>query len=242
MEDFTSARPVEPSENTNGLLSEWQESQISRVTFEQAAGKPGTDCPKAPGKDVADRLDGELRQFASEKRPNASAGMQAFQNLVNKFEDAPDKKAAVKEFGPAASKLKVDMLKDAEATFHKIEEEAAKNPDRKGLDADYSNKVQKFFDKVSALPSKESTRVMQLMEVKAGESLEDRNARVRDGIKNRPALLASFDSMEAARDKVEESKSPTEKELDKQHRRDIDEANVIKQVIRKVSIRADINA
>jgi hypothetical protein len=121
-----------------------------------------------------------------------------------------------------------------------MEAEADKVPGRKELQADYSAKLNKFFDQVGKLPTKENERVMKLMEVKPGESIDQRNDRVREGIKDRPALLKSFNSMEDASAKIEASKTPVEKELAKQHQRDIDEAHVIKAIVNKAAIRADI--
>lgn len=239
MEDFTPRRAAEGSEQTNTLLSEWQESQ-QKLVF--AAGKPGQDIPKGPGKDAADRLDAELRQFAQSNLNNPSDGMLAFQKAVNKFEDAADKKQAAYEFGSTASKIRVNMEKEAAQTCKDIEAEAARVPGRKELDADYSAKVGKFFDQVSKLPTKENERVLKLMEVKPGESLEERDQRVRDGIKGRPALLSSFNNMEDAQAKVEQSKSPRERELDASHRRDIEEYRTLKVIFNKVAARSQINA
>ena len=242
MENFASARAAEGSDHTNGLQAEWLESHSKQGKLEPAAAKPGKDYQNGPGKDVADRLDAELRQFANEKQSNPSDNMLAFQQLVNKFEDSANKKQSISDFGHAASKIKVNLLKDAEDTYHKMEAEAAKVPGRKAMDADYSVKLNIFFDQVSRLPTKEHDRVMNLMEVKPDESLDQRDARVRDRLQNRPALLNSFNSMEAALAKIYQSKSPLERELDTQHHRDIVEAHTVEAIITKASIRSSINA
>lgn len=215
------------------LHAEWMNER-----FDLAAAKPaGGGGTKGPGKDVADRLDRELREFANSDNAGASSKMKEFKQLVNKFEDAADKKAAVSDFGHAASKLRVQMENEAIDTFKKAQAEADKIPGRKQLDADLSAKVERFFDQAGNLPSKEYERVLGLMEFKDGDTRETRDARVRDGIKNNPRLLKSFNEMETASDKVDQSRTPLERQLDEQHSRDIQEAKTMRAIINKVAIR-----
>ena len=106
IEDFSPPK-VGEHKGANNLHAEWLEESKQpghgKLEAQMAAGNGGKDQPQGPGKDVADRLDRELKAFANTKQgDNPSDGMKAFQQLVNKFEDASNKKEAINEFGPAA--------------------------------------------------------------------------------------------------------------------------------------------
>ena len=235
MEDFSSARTAEQNQ-VSALQNEWMERQ-SIPKFELAAQKAEDG---RPGKDVADRLDRELKDFADTKMDNASSQMKDFQKLVAKFGEADNKKDAVKEFGPAAAKLRVSLENDAIARFKEMDKEAAKVPGRKALEQEFSNKSGKMFDQAAKLPGHEYEQFLTLLEFKKGENADQRAARVHDGLANRPDLQKLFDESNQARLNVEASKSPKEKELASTHKRDIDEAHTIRDVVRKVAIRSDI--
>ncbi len=242
MEDFGSARALETADNKSSnfkLHAEWLDTERSRI--ELAHLKSGSDLP-GPGKDVADRLDRELADFAGSKLENPSKHMQDFQKLVEKFGLAQDKKAAIKELGPEAAKLRVKMTNDASANFKEMQKEADKIPGRKELEREYSEKNQNFFGLASKLPSKEYERVLSLMEWKPGESRDEHSKRVADGLKNQNKLLKSFNEMDAAAQKIEDSKTERERELSALHRRDLQEAQTVRQIVRKMSIRSDIKA
>ncbi len=239
MEDFASARASEQHQ-VSGLHSEWLDQmprggsaklELVSLASEQNINKPG--------KDVADRLDKELQEFAQSKLANPSANMQEFQKVVDKFNNNPDKQQAVYDFGSAASKIKVDMVKEAGATARALEEEGAKQPHRKELQANYESKLTNFFDNVSSLSPGEQSRVMNLLQFRPGETQEERNNRVRAGINNE-GLLKSFNSMESARDKITKSESATEVQLHEQHSKQLEEIHKVQRVIDKVAIRAQI--
>ena len=242
MEDFNSARNVERSSDANALRAEWMEDLNGPAKLELARGKSAQNAQDGPGKAAADRIDGELKQFANQKNPDESSGMQAFKQLVNKFEDNADKSTAIIDFGQASAKIRVGMEKDANDTYNKMESLADNAPGRKALQADLSAKQGAFFDKISALPSKTQDNVLDLVQFKPGESHDQRDARVREGLHNRPALLASFNKMEDAYNKIEAAKSPQEKQLESEHLKDVQEARKIWQVVSEASIRSQIKA
>lgn len=233
MEDFSSARSFEV-----------KESAVQTAFLDEVNSRPKAVVGKAedrlPGKDVADRIDSELKAFAAEHRANATPQMKEFQGLVADFANAADKKAAVEVIGPASQKLRVSLEKDASEKYDEIEAEAAKNPGRAALDAAYSENNRKLFDQASKLPSKEYERVLNLLQWKPDESAEDRQARVHEGLKNNPRLSKTFDDLEASIKAVNDSKSPREKELADQLSQDVEDISTIRDVIRKVAIRVDI--
>lgn len=236
MEDFGSARALEKEDQSSALQNEWMQSIPTR--FELAAAK--NNDSSGPGKDVADRLDRELRDFANAKLEDPSSQMKEFQGLVGKFGDAADKKAAVREFGPAAAKLKVSLENDAIARTKEMDAEAAKVPERKALQAEFSAKTSAMFDQASKMPSKDYEQFLTLLEFRKGETPDQRAARVHDGLADKPGLQKMFDASNDARLKVEASKTDHEKDLARIHKRDIDEAHTIRDLVRKVSIRSDI--
>lgn len=240
MENFTLARAAEHQE-PSGLQSEWLDSQIPKAggRTELALAVTRTDKQDGPGKDVADRLDKELRSFADAKLDHPSDDMLSFQKMIGKFCDSADKKKAMEDLGDSYSRLNVQMEKRAEATYDDMQAEAAKNPARKGLDQDYQNKLNTFFDKVDALPDG-GWKVMEMMEWKDGETKAQHQDRVRAGLKDNKDLLNSYNSMEAASDKVDASKSAKERELEALHNQQISDFKAMKPVVNKAYIRSTI--
>lgn len=236
MEDFSVARRSAELANISGLQNEWMESQQLSGKVELAGGDG------KPGKDVADRLDRELKEFANSEIPNSSGHMKEFQKLVTKFGEAENKKAAVGEFGPAAAKLRVKIENEASENVKKMDAEAAKDPGRAKLNADFSDKNNKFFDQASKLPFKEYNRILTLFEARDGESQAERTERIREGLKNNPKMLNLYNDAEAAREKVEQAKGPVEKEAEQEYKRNIAELKTIKAIVRKVAIRSDIDS
>ncbi len=233
MEDFVFTRASEVKESVarTAFLEEANERTVAVEKSQEAASKD----------DVAARLDKELTDFSKGKHDDASPQMVEFQKLVGEFAAAADKEAAVLKFGPASQKLRVSLEEDAAGRQSEMEKEAEKVPGRSALDEDYSNKTNKLFDKARNLPSKEYERVLTLLQWKPGETAEDRTARVHDGLQNHPRLSKLFDDVNDARKAVENSMTAREKELSQLHQRDIDEAQTIRDVIRKVAIRVDIS-
>jgi hypothetical protein len=142
--------------------------------------------------------------------------------------------------GNSYSKLKVSMEKEASATYDEKEAEAAKQPGRKALEADYSTKLNAFFDKLGALPSDQSNKIYDLMEWKDSETRAQHQDRVRAGLAGNKAMLNSFNSMEAASDKIEASKSARERELDVLHKQQLDDLKAMRPVANKAYIRSTI--
>jgi hypothetical protein len=198
--------------------------------------------PEGPGKDVADRLDKELKDFATAKLNNPSADMQNFQQMILNFCNSPDKAKAMEELGNSYSKLNVQMEKDAEKTYDDLQAEGARQPGRKALDADYSAKLDTFFDKVNALPSAENDRVMNLLSWdNETESKAHHQEVVRKGLAGNKDLLASYNAMEAASDKIDANKSPLERELETLHNQQIRDFHEMKPQVEKAYIRSTIN-
>ena len=241
MEDFSFARANEQSQ-TSGLQAEWLESQMPKpAKLELALAVTRQEKPEGPGKDVADRLDGELRDFATAKLNNPSADMQNFQKMILKFCDNPNKEQAMQDLGDSYSRLDVQMGKDAEKSYDDMQAEAAKQPGRKELEADLSSKLDKFFAKVDALPPAENERVMNLLSWdRYSDTKEHHQAVVRAGLANNKDLLASYNAMEAAGDKIDASKSPREKQLEALHDQQISDMRQMKPVVEKAYIRSTI--
>jgi len=237
MKEIIEAPAVATPSAVSGLQAEWLDSQpgsgkAATLVANQAAGS-------APGKDVADRLDGELKQFAASTLDHPSANMLDFQKLVGKFEDAPDKKQGMQDLDTAASRLQVKMTHEAAATNTAIEAAAAKVPGRGAAEDDLSAKTDKFFDAESSLPPAEHERVLNLLQWQQGETRDQRDQRVHDGLNN-PALLKSFDQMEAAAAKIDKSLTPLEQQLQQQHDRQMEETDTVYKIVNEAFIRSEI--
>jgi hypothetical protein len=240
MEDFNVNRPDERPQPC-ALQTEFLDSQLSKSKVELALAITRQDRPEGPGKDVADRLDRELKDFATAKINNPSADMQNFQKMIGKFCDGADKNKAMEELGESYSKLKVDMEKRAEKTYEELKAEGDKQPGRAGLEADYSNKLNTFFNKVDALPQAENSRVMDLLSWDAEtESKAHHQEVVRQGLAGNKDLLSAYNSMEAASDKIDANKSPREKTLEAEHNQFIWDFRAMHPQVEKAYIRSTI--
>ncbi len=243
MEDFSLAR-AEECPQASGLQAEWLESNLpkSAARIELAMAVTRQDKPDGPGKDVADRLDKELRDFATAKPEHPSADMQDFQKMIAKFCDNPDKTKAMEELGNSYGKLNVQIGKDAEKTYDELQAEGAKQPGRSALQADYNTKFDSFFNKVDALPQAENSRVTALLSWNADTESKDHHEEVvRKGLANNKDLLASYNSMEEASDKIDANKSPLEKELEATHTQQIRDLHTMKPQVDKAYIRSTIS-
>ena len=243
MEDFNVNHHDEHPQSSS-LQAEFLESQMPKgaCRTEPEIAQKKQDKPQGPGKDVADRLDRELRDFATAGQNNPSADMQNFQKMISKFCDSPDKAKAMNELGDSYSRLKVQMEKNAEKTYNELESEGNKQPGRKALKDDYMEKLDGFFAKVDALPPDENKRVMNLLSWdNETESSAHHREVVRAGLANNKGLLASFNSMEAAQDKIEANKSPREHELETTHNQQIHDYHAMKPVVEKAYIRSTIS-
>lgn len=240
MEDFSLVR-VDESPKASGLMAEWQESlspaKLNSKT-ELVALALTQEKREGPGKDVADRLDKELKEFADAKNPQSSKDMQSFQKMIEKFCSNPDKKKGMEELGESYSRLHVQMEKDAIATYEEMEAEGAKQPGRKELKADFDDKLGKFFDKVFASP--DTGKVLDILEWKEGENKSSHQARVREALKDNKPLLTSYNEMEDASDKVDANKSAKENELEALHRQQIKDYHAMTPVANKAYIRSTI--
>jgi len=208
------------------------------------AGQPtsATDAQLAqgPGKDVANRLDGQLKLFAGTELLDPSANLVQFQKLIGDFENSSDRVQAMQVLGPAATKINMTLENDAMATYQAEQTEAANVPGRQTLDNELSAKAGNFFDAAQQLPGNGKLSVLQLVQWQEGETSDDHAQRVRDGLKNYPSLLPLFDAMQTVADKVDQSKTPRERALDQQHQQDLDEEKTIKAILNWAYIRAQI--
>lgn len=246
MEDFRSQLPeTNESKFSNMAMAELMDnSNKSRLNLDFtkleikaifALAGPGSR------KETAEHLDTELKDFAKQKFPNSSKEMQDFQGLVDKFNQASNKREAAKEFGDAASKLRVNKTKDAQNTGLELEKEIAGIPGRKALEADHSNKVDSMFRQINKLPVKEQEPVLKLMQWQGDESGDARASRVRAGLSNRPALLKSFNEADSVRERIEETRTAREKDLQKEFERDTSELERFREVTRKITLRSQID-
>ncbi len=228
--------PAADAPTVSALQSQWIDSQAgSGKTVIVAANQDA-----GPGKEAADRIDGELKQFASSPLDHPSANIVEFQKLIGKFEDTPDKKQAMQSLGDDTSRLRVKMDNESQATNNELEADAAKVPGRAALNADLEAKENKFFGAASNLGTTEEERVLNLLQWQPGDTRDTRDQRVRDGLNN-PALLQSFNAMEASADKVDQSKTAEEKQLEQLHRQEVQDAGTVRKVINEAFIRSQID-
>lgn len=250
MEDFSSKGSSSEAE-VSAFQLEWLASQTPETDFELAALTKLTKFSGSernlskqndgPGKDVADRLDKELKQFADSKIDNPTTEMTEFQKLIDKFCQETDKKQGLKDLSEPYMKLKVKLGNKISDTYKEKEEEAQKQPGRKELEAEFSKKADSFFNKLEKLPFKEEWEIYELMEWREGESRQERNDRVRDGLKDRKDLLDSFNSVQEAVDKIEANKSAKELRLEAEHKTQLRDYRQMQKVVEKAYIRSEIN-
>ena len=244
MEDFSIARAEEKMQ-LSGLQSEWLESQKSgnskmELAFSLVAKGDKQD---GPGKDVADRLDKELADFAGSTSASDSQDMKDFKKLISKFCDEGDKKKAIEELGESYSKLHVQMGKNIGTTYDEMMAEGAMQPGRAGLEKDYDAKLDVFFGKLDKMPFEQQNKVYDLLEWQDGETMSSHRDRVREGLKDNKdlrGLLDSYNKMEDAFDKVQANKSPREKELEASLRKQQDDYHAMPPVVNKAYIRSEI--
>ncbi len=244
MEDFGFARTEEPAKGS-ALQAEWLDSfKPNNSRTEKAALallKPEAEKEDGPGKDVADRLDKELKTFATAKLDNPSKDMQTFQKIVGSFCDDPDKKHAIKAFGDEYPRFKVQMEKEIGETYEAIKTEGDKQPGRAELNADLDTKLQSFFSKVESLPSNESNRIIELLEWRDGETKSQHQDRVRAGLAGNKDVLDSYNKMETASDKVDANKSKLELDLESKYKQQLEDLKTFRQISNKVVIRSEID-
>lgn len=224
MEDFSFARRDE-REQSSALLTEWLEAAKPNfanntdiyLSFANTASdkqEPAKDRNTATEKPQAERLDKELKDFATAKLEDPSHSMQRFQKAVDNFCKNPDKEAAMDDLSDVYASLVNRMKIGVEALYNDRKEEIARQPGRKELDANFKGKQDDFFGKMLDLPFEESRRVEDMMKWQDGETKAQHRDRIRKGLANNKTMLDSFDQMSAAEDKIEASKSPREKQLD----------------------------
>ncbi len=239
MEDLSIARFDEASKSS-GLQAEWLENEQSGASKSELAFAvtQAEKQQKGPGKDVADRLDRELRDYADSTIEGGSRDILAFQKMIDKFCNESDKKKAIQELGESYSRLRVQMGKEMQANYEAMQEEGAKQPGRKEIQADFESKLHKFFDKADE--SKNRWDIYELIEWKEGESLEAHRARIREGLKDNKELLGLYNKMEDASDVLEANKSPKEKELENRLDQERKEYRAMEPVVNKAYIRSTI--
>lgn len=256
MEDFTFTRTAEKTDRS-AFQNEWLESQINIVTAastgksELALANTTQNENQEPGKeklstsdkansdkDRSESLDNELRDFANTKFENPSHNMQNFQKAIGKFCDAADKSSALDDLGNTYSTISKLMDVGVEALYNESKLEAARQPGRKELEADYKNKQKAYTDKLIDLPFDEYWRIHNLTEWKAGETKAEHRERVRAGLANNKKMLDAFNAREAAEDAIEAHKSPREKQLESLSKQIYSDAKIMKTQLEKAYIRS----
>lgn len=270
MEDFSIKRPTQDTELTNfqtewlenqgskaqGLNAERKmlgsanadsgpignsTLEIAFLTIVSDKGNKNSDRKsEGPGKDVADRLDRELREFADSKIDSPTSEMKEFQKLISKFCDEPDKKKGLEEMTDPWLKLRVQLGNKIEETYNEKEAEGAAQPGRKALEKDFEEKVDSFFKKVEKLPPEEEYKIYSLLEWRDGESRQQRSERVREGLKGNKGLLDSFNTVQESLDKIEANKSAREKELEALHKVQLRDYHLMPRIVEKAYIRSEI--
>jgi hypothetical protein len=250
MEDFSFTR-VDERNQPSALLSEWLESSKSNIlkgadsslSFVVTANdkqEPGKEKFEAQGKEQAEKLDRELRDFAGSKLDDPSHSMLRFQKAVEKFCANPDKEAAMDDLSDTWSSINTRMGIGAEALYNDRKEEIARQPGRKELESAHKHKQDQFFDKMLNLPFEESQRVEDLIRHQSGETEAQYRERVRSGLAGNKSMLDSFNQMEAAKDNIEASKSPREKQLDHLLNQIKSESQVMQEQVEKAYVRSSL--
>ncbi len=254
MEDFSFSQANERSEHSNNsaLQAEWLESRVpaasaasSRVelVFADITNEKQEDGKEKVGdanSDQAGRLDRELKDFANSKFENTSHNMDSFQKAVGRFCDAEDKDAALDDLGDTWSRISKLMDVGVEALYKEIKAEAARQPGRKELEADYKKMQNAFADRMISLPFSEYTRIHELMDWKDSETKAEHRDRIRAGMANNKKLLDAYNAREAAEDAIEANKSPREKEMEFLSKQIYSDAKIIKAQLEKAYIRSTL--
>jgi hypothetical protein len=242
MENFNAAPADEPVSHSN-LQAEWladQKMPATVSTVELAMAQTDIGQSSGPGKDVATRLDGELRGFADAKQPAADVHVQALQKLVGDYCDNADKHAAMQKFGDETSKLRIATSNEIDGLNTQIDAAIAKNPTEQAQLSRFDVASQQFFDALQKLPFDQSSKIIDLMGWQDGENRSQHDARVAVGLSGDPKLQASFNQMAAAEDSVENAKTPQQKSLEAEVKQDKQDIQTINQIVNKAYIRSEI--
>ncbi len=238
--DFADPREIENKTSIqDGRLE--QQLTLAAVTSDKVERRQATETPQRI--DTAKKFDVQLKAFA-EDTSVTSYNMKAFQSIVKTFSDSADKAASLRQVAPSYLRWDVNMGKQAHEIVDKLdaEKEAQRksNPQRAGLDAKYDSALDGYFDRVSSLSMVQRDKIDTAMELKDGETRDQRNERVRAAIGNDKVTLQKFDDMESAFAAVNAAKSQTEKDLEAQHLSHIKEIQKAKAIWRTVNLRAAI--
>ncbi|MBX9719790.1 MAG: hypothetical protein K2X81_00205 [Candidatus Obscuribacterales bacterium] len=250
MEDFGYAR-VDERKQQSGFQAEWIESLpktaanstdscLSLTAIVKDNQVPVKEKTEASGKDAADALDKQLRNFADSKLTDASRDVQKFQKAVGKFCDSSDKESALDELGETYTKVTALMDLKADALFNEVKAEAARTPGRKEALDDVKRKNYEFSDKIVNLPFEESLRVEDLVAWKDGENSAQHDARVRKGLESNKPMLDAYNAIKDAEKKVEDNKGPREKQLDKLSKQVDDDGKTMKDIMEKAYLRSTL--
>lgn len=248
MEDFKSTRADEPAQ-ISGLQAEWFEAQKTNITSKSESclslafnatdkQEPASDKTAAAGKDTAESLDKDLKDFANSKLVDPSRDMQNFQKAVGKFSDATDKEAAMDELGDTWSRINAQVEMKAEALYRSTKAEANNTPGRKELVAAHKAKQDLFWDKAFKQPLQESFRIQDLMMRQPGETKPQQEERIRKGLESNKPMLAAYNEITNAEANIEANKGPREKQLERLSSQLDSETEVMRQQVEKAYIRS----
>lgn len=217
-----------------------QQLTLASVTNDRVERRQATETPQRI--EAAKRFDAELQAFAGQDLK--SDNMKAFQAIVKTFNDSTDKAAALRQLAPSFLRLDVSMGKQAHEIVDKLDAEKAEqkksNPARAGLEAQYDSKLDGFWNRLTSLSMGERDKIETAMELKDGDTRDQRNERVRQAIGGDTTTLQKFNDMEKSFDALNAVKSSTEKDLEAQHFAHVKELQKAKAVWRIVNLRAAI--
>lgn len=218
-----------------------QQLTLAAVTNDKVERRQAAETPQRI--ETAKRFDAQLKAFADDAS-DKSENMKAFQAIVKDFCNAGDKASALRQVAPTYLRWDVNMGKQGHEIVEKLDAEKAEqrnsNPARPALDAKYDSALDGFFNKVTTLSPVQRDRVETALELKEGDTRDQRNERVRAAIGNDKATLQKFDEMESAYAAVDAVKSPAEKALEAEHLQHIRDIQKAKAVWRTVNLRAAI--
>lgn len=212
LEDFSKNKDVDTptlaslSSEAVGLLN--GDQKIVSVEVEKAL-EAAAQSPER--EKTRQRFGQELEAFAN--KTNVSENLKTVQDLVKTYNQSEDKDAAARKFGPGYLRWEVATGKKSAELFKEIAMEANNSPERRGLDQKYDEKADAYYDQLQKLPPSERNRIMDLSEMRSGETLEQKDQRVRDALESMPKVLAAFDEMSQARKNIQDSMTPRERQL-----------------------------
>lgn len=192
------------------------------------------NCKFEERQEFAETIGKYLKAFSTDSTQDPS--MREAQAMVAKLLENPDQ-ASFGQFNLEFTKMRLARSAPTQATLKELDAERAKEmqkPERKEAEGDYAKKLNTFYASLDKLPKDEKERIMCLLDWQDNVSADVRNARVREGLQSNPEVLAKFEAMREASDKVDAMKSPREKQLTEESRQQVRD-NVLLRVIAKLA-------